>query len=271
MLKHRTTVAALAVLTLAACGTENTQKSTEKGAGAGSGDGGITGVHWNVDTLTTDGQTLRAPAGTYVQLDNKGHATGTYGCNHFRADATLKGDTLTLGNGEATAMGCAPDVTAFETALAKTFDGKLTVHRKDGELTLTTAGGDTVTLTSKPVEPPAPLTGTKWTVTTLTSGDTASSLPRGTEGKAYFTVADDGSVRGALGCNRLSGTARKAAATLTFGRMSTTRMMCRTPAMELERQLMKVLRGQVNYAVDSAGLTLTGPDGRGLKATPSGA
>lgn len=91
------TVSVLALLTLAACGTES-------GSGSGSGDGSgtvrtdlpVTGVHWNVDSVTVGGKRTVAPDGAHVTITPDGRATGNFGCNHFTAPVRVDGDTVTV-------------------------------------------------------------------------------------------------------------------------------------------------------------------------------
>lgn len=268
-------VAALtAVLTLTACGTET---GSGKGAGDGSGDSvrpaaPLTGVRWTVESVTVDGKKTAAPAGAHVEFQ-KGRAEGNYGCNHFGADAKIEGDTITVGQAQMTEMGCAKDVQGFETALSKALSGELKakVSAASGEagktaknLVLTTADGDSVALAA---QPPAPLVGTKWTVTSLLKGEVASSLPAGTENKAHLVIGKDGSVRGNLGCNTFRGEAKVDGSTITFGRLSTTRMMCTGTSAMVEQSVTEALTGKVTYKLDHRSLSLTAESGKGVSAT----
>lgn len=281
MRKQRMAVSALALLTLAACGTE-------PGSGAGSGDGSgtvrtappITDVRWNVDSLTVDGRKTAAPASAHVEIDTRGRVTGNLGCNHFTADARVDGDTVTVGPGTTTEMGCEKDLQQFEKAMARAFSGTLEAAVADSHgngddesgdagstnrtLTLTTRNGDFITLTS---EPPAPLTGTAWKVTGLISGSVATSLPAGARDKGRITFAKDGSVEGSLGCNSFHGRATVSGSTITFGPLASTRKMCQGPEMELERAMLGVLDGRTQYKIDHRVLTLTAKNGKGLSAS----
>ncbi|MFD0343840.1 META domain-containing protein [Streptomyces sp. NPDC127117] len=251
----------VALLALAACGTQ-----TGSGHGSGSVRTGprITGVHWNVDSVTAGGRTTEAPDGAHVVIGPGGGATGNFGCNRFSAGTSTDGDTITVRQATTTQMGCGTDVRRFETAMSRAFSGELTAAVTGRTLTLTTEAGDSIALTS---EPPAPLTGTTWTVTSLVSGSTASSLPPGTERKARLSFGKDGSVRGTLGCNRFRGAATVTGSTITFDRIDGTRMMCPDPRMKLERALLAVLDGRTTYRIDHRTLSLTASNGEGLGAT----
>ncbi|MFJ8863252.1 META domain-containing protein [Streptomyces sp. NPDC102451] len=261
-------LAALATLTLAACGTETGSGKSGDGSGTVRTGPSVTGVHWNVSALTVDGKRTTAPAGAHVEIGPEGKATGSLGCNRFTADVRVEGDKVTVGPGTTTEMGCEKDVQQFEKAMGRAFSGELkaaVAGRGDAkELTLTTARGDSIALTS---EPSAPLTGTAWTVTGLVSGDVTASLPAGTEKKAHLTFGKDGSVGGNLGCNSFHGKATVSGSTLTFGPLASTRKMCAGPEMELERALLAVLDGTATYGIEHRSLSIEAKSGKGLNAT----
>ncbi|MEV4684009.1 META domain-containing protein [Streptomyces kurssanovii] len=261
-------VTALAVLALAACGTESGAGSGDRGDGGGTvqPDVPVTGVHWSVDSVTVDGRRTKAPTDAHVEITDKGRAQGNYGCNHFGADVKIEGDTITVGPGEMTEMACEEKIQGFEDTLRAAFAGKLKAKLSDGRLTLTTEKGDSIALTS---EPSSPLVGTKWSVNSLVSGQTAASLPAGTENKAHLTFAKDGSVSGSLGCNRFTSTAKISGDSITFGRLASTRKLCEGPVMDVERQLVKVMDGTVTYELGHRSLTLTASDGKGFAAVAS--
>jgi heat shock protein HslJ len=125
---------------------------------------------------------------------------------------------------------------------------------------------------SEPPAPDAPLTATTWTVDTLISGDTASSVPAGATGLARFTIAPDATATGSLGCNRFSARAALEGATVTFGELVTTRMACTGPAGEVERALTALFAdGPLTARIQGSALTLTAADGKGLGAKASSA
>lgn len=272
MRKQRMAVSVLAVpalLALAACGTQQ-GSSGESGDGSGTVRTGpsVAGVHWAVSSLTVAGKKTAAPAGAHIEIDSEGKATGNLGCNRFTADVRIEGDKVTVGPGTSTEMGCEKDVQQFEKAMGRTFSGELeaaVAGRSDAKtLTLTTAGGDSIALTS---EPPAPLTGTVWKVTGLLSGSVAASLPSGTQNKAHLTFGEDGAVQGSLGCNSFHGKAAVSGSTLTFGPLTSTRKMCPGPEMELERALLGVLEGRTTYEIDHRSLSIGAKSGKGLIAS----
>ncbi|WP_433546800.1 META domain-containing protein [Streptomyces sp. CA-294286] len=261
-------VTAVALLALGACGTETGAGS--EGSGKEGGDDTVqtdvplTGVRWSVESATVGGKKAPAPDGVYVRIDDKGAVTGHYGCNSFTGKATVKGDTVDFDKLLSTQIACEDQ--DFELAMRKALEDPLKAELDDSRLTLTTSKGGTIALTSKPVEPTAPLTGTKWNVSGFQEGETARSLPEGTGGKAYLTFGKDGTVRGHTGCNSLNGRAQQGDGTLEFGRVATTRMLCQGAEGTVEKDLLKVLTGKVKYSVDGRSLTLTAADGKGLEA-----
>ncbi|MFJ5104781.1 META domain-containing protein [Streptomyces sp. NPDC088554] len=266
-----TTVTAFALLALAACGTES-----KSGAGAGAGEGTevgarsagssvpngftFTGVYWDIAGVTVDGKSTVVPdksdAGLEVTAVKSAEpGTGAKGaktrisaqgaCNHLGAEATVDGDTITIGRTETTQRSCDDALLAFDEALGRVLTGKLRAtvgeaggesgegrtgeskgekKEKDGHITLINEDGDTVDLA--PVAP-TPLTGTTWTVDSLVDGPgTSTSLPAGTAGRATLTFSEvketeakeskdpeqggstgtgTGTVEGSLGCNAFSG------------------------------------------------------------------
>ncbi|MEV5971976.1 META domain-containing protein [Streptomyces sp. NPDC051921] len=264
MQKPRTLAAALAVsalVLLSACGTE---QGAAPGSGAETPDLPVQGSHWTIAAVTLDGVRSVAPPGARLEIAENGRAQGNTGCNHFGAAVAVNGDTLTVSPEEVTEIGCPADRERFERALLKALTGKLDGALKDKALTLTSADGRSgVELAA---ETGAPLVGTAWTVDALLTGDTAGSLPAGSEGKAKLTFGKEGRLTGSLGCNRVTAPAKITDRTITLGAIATTRMMCTGPQMELETQLYDALDGPLTYRVDHRTLTVTDADGQGFTA-----
>ncbi len=254
-LRHLPTGLAL-VLGLAACAQSEDSGSSPLPDPQGS---------WAVESLTTGGRTLHAPAVARVDL-KPDEATGNYGCNGFTAKVVFEGSSaLTVTPGASTTMAC--ENQEFEIAFAKLFTGRLTIDRGPDRLTLKTADGSTIALTSQPAAPDAPLATTEWSVDSLVDGATVSSVPAEAAGKARFTLTPDGAASGSLGCNRFTAKATVDGSSVTFGPLTTTRMACEGPAGEVERTLTALLgSGPLTWKIQGQNLTLTAPDGKGLTA-----
>ncbi|MEU4656793.1 META domain-containing protein [Streptomyces sp. NPDC023723] len=250
--RHTTTMVAAALLPLAAaCGAEQADGGS---AAATSAADRITGVRWNVDSVTADGAERPLPAGAHLTITADGTAEGSYGCNDFHAKASVDGDRVRLSDAEATAMACADHSVQEERTLARTLTaGPLSTEVDDGRLTLTTADGDTVRLSERP---DTALDGTTWRVT---APDTA--------GRAHLTFDQRaGTVTGSLGCNRVRAKATVRDGHITVGAPTTTRMMCEDSLMATEKRLTALFDQRVDYRIDQQTLTLTSENGTTVRA-----
>ena len=111
--------------------------------------------------------------------------------------------------------------------------------------------------------PDLTLTGQRWLLDTVVSGETASSVPEGVQ--AWLELDDDGTARGHTGCNRGSGSWSETARGIRV-ELATTRMACPGPAGEVEQAVTAVLSGSVRAEVVERRLTLTA-DGAALGFT----
>jgi heat shock protein HslJ len=278
-LSTRAGLSALAVtglLATAACGTESGDGDKQSGSSdVGTRQAaGITGKQWNVESVTAGGKTQDAPAGAHIEFSKDGKVGGNYGCNHFGATAEIKGDTITIGDDTVkTRMACTADGTmGFESKLGEAIsDSTIKAKVDDDKLTLTTGDGYTVNLTA---EKPADLYGTKWNVTGTVRADakgdaevgSAAALSSQAEGKVHLTFDGKGSVRGELGCNKVTAKATVGDGTITLGTPGTTRKMCSDSLMDTERSLLKLFGGTVKYQLKGSTLRLTSENGTGFEA-----
>ncbi|MFE5025322.1 META domain-containing protein [Streptomyces sp. NPDC056656] len=227
----------------------------------------VTGVRWNVESVTVDGATTQAPESTYVEFPSADRARGNNGCNRFDAEAEIDGDTIRIGRSTVTMSMCMDKKQRdFEKTFSRAIGGSSRARTDGDHLTLTTDDGDTIALVK---ERPAPLTGTEWTVTSLLSDDVATSLPEEVAGRAKMTFEKDGqddTATGNLGCNRFRAKAEFRDGHLTLGSPVTTRMLCQGPRMDTERALLKLFAQKLSYEVQGRTLTLTAPDGTGAAA-----
>ncbi|MEW2494597.1 META domain-containing protein [Streptomyces nodosus] len=253
----------LVLLPLAvACGTEaRSGKSRSTGP---DGDPPVIGVHWRVDSLTTDGTTRNAPAGAYLRIDDHGRISGNYGCNSFRAPVTVRGDRIVLGPADSTAMACV-EGSDFERDLSRTLDdGTLTAEVHRDRLTLTAEDGTRVDLTE---EKDASLYGTAWRVTSLVDGDTATSVPGAAADRPWFTLdRTAGTVSGGLGCHRFGADATVRDGRLTTRDLKVTGKMCDDSLRAVEKTLIELLGRPLSYRIDHRNIVLTSENGKGVQA-----
>ncbi|MFD4632289.1 META domain-containing protein [Streptomyces sp. NPDC058284] len=263
------TALASAGLLLTACGTESGAGSDSDSGGRSVADGpSLTGVRWHVESLTADGKKRVAPRDAYLKIGKDGRAVGSYGCNGVSSDVSVKGDTVHFGKPLMTKRACTDDGRmAFEKELLRTLgEEKFTARTEGDRMTLSTSDGDRVDFTSRPAEPAAPLTGTKWTVSGVGDARTAATLPKSLDGKVHLTFGKDSKVRGNLGCNDVTAEAEAEDGRITFGPPATTRKMCPGDAMTTERKLLKLFDGTARYEVKQGTLRLTAADGTVISA-----
>ncbi|WP_307824966.1 META domain-containing protein [Streptomyces sp. M2CJ-2] len=251
--------AVLSVPFMAACGSE------QAGAGAGRASAGsatagtaeqpLTGIRWNVDSVTVDGTTHRATSDAYMILIEGGGVEGSHGCNSFRGDTVLEGDRVRLDGLESTAVACDGPAREFDHALLNAFTGgSPRVEVRDGRLTLTSEEGATVRFSEGGED--TPLYGTKWKIV---SPDSA--------GRAHLTFDEqEGTVSGSLGCNKVNADATVRDGHITVGTPSTTRMVCEDSLMKAEKALLKLFDTTLDYRVDHRSMTLTSANGRTVHA-----
>ncbi|MEU8728797.1 META domain-containing protein [Streptomyces tendae] len=243
----------------AACGSEKAD-----GGGSGSAEAAgerITGVRWNIDSVTVDGATHRAPDTAHVWIDGGGEAAGSTGCNSFSARADVEGaggdQRVRLSDAMFTEKACAKTPAGFEKSLGRALTaGSLTTDNEGERLTLTTADGDTVRLSRSE---DASLYGTKWVVDAPGRQDG--------KGRAHLTFDRDAkTVSGRLPCNHVNAGATVSDGRITLGAPSTTRMMCEGSLMDAEKRLLGLFDGKVQYRIDQGTLTLTSEDGATVRA-----
>lgn len=276
-------VALVVVVSAAACGTSDPGVSSGTSGSApgaaGSTPGSAPGTA-SPGVLSLDGT-------TYVSTSVTGHdlvagssitmafADGAVsvnaGCNTLRGSYTLDGTTLTVGaDMAATMMACEDALMAQDTWLTGWLTAGPTVTATPEGISLTgdgvtvelteEAGGPSVTsATGMPV-----LTGVTWTLHTLSSGGTASSLPAGVEAPT-LVFAEDGTVAVFTGCNGGSTTAVVGDdGFITFEPMMTTMMACGEPADGVAATVTTVLDGRVAFAWEGSGDLVLSNQGQSL-------
>ncbi|MEV0255197.1 META domain-containing protein [Streptomyces sp. NPDC050732] len=267
------TALASAGLLLTACGTESGAGSEGDSGGrsvesSGESEAALTGVRWNVESLTLGGKKHDAPGDAHLKIGENGRAGGSFGCNSVGADVTIKDGTVEFGQPLTTKRACADDgrMTFEKNALRTLGEQKFTAKVAGDRMTLTTAKGDRVAFTSQPAEPDAPLTGTKWRVDAVGDAETTASLPKDVADKVHLTFGEDGKVRGSLGCNSVTAKAEAKDGRITFGAPATTRKLCQGEAMTTERKLLKIFDGTARYEVERGNLKITAADGTVIRA-----
>jgi heat shock protein HslJ len=236
-------------------------------AGCDAGQGGATleGRAFLSTSVTDDAAPMPLVPGTVVRLSfADGQINASAGCNSIGGAYQVVDGILAFDGGGMTEMGCDPDLHAQDEWLVAFLAARPTVALDGAELVLT-SDGTTIALTDREVaEPDLPLVGTTWTVDTIISGDSVSTVPG--DAVATFRFSDDGRVEVSTGCNTGSGSYEATEGELRFTNVAVTEMACAGPAGALEAAVLPLLGAEVvEYAIDAARLTLqAGDDGLGL-------
>ncbi|WP_280830141.1 META domain-containing protein [Mycolicibacterium frederiksbergense] len=204
------------------------------------------------------------PGGGPLTVGFDGNQISTFaGCNHGSGTANLSDGRISTQLA-MTMMGCPPPVGDSDGWMSKFFDAKPTWSLSGDTLTLHTDAATVTLQDKKVVDPDRPLTGTTWQVTGLVSKQAITTSIALERGKPSLTIADDGAVSGSTGCNRITGHATVSGSVIEFGPLATTRMACPPELNEVEQAVLRVLKGNVQTAIDADQLKLSGADGYGL-------
>jgi heat shock protein HslJ len=110
-------------------------------------DAPLYGTRWKVTALgdADVAHSLPAAAKAYLVLDKKqGTLSGSLGCNHVSAMATVRDGHITLGAAKTTRMMCDGSLMDTEKTLLSLFDGTVGYELDHRTLTLTSANGTVV-------------------------------------------------------------------------------------------------------------------------------
>ncbi len=108
------------------------------------------------------------------------------------------------------------------------------------------------------------LEGGPWLVEDINGG----GVPDGVRVDATFEPGDHDTsvVFGASGCNRYRGGWKQTGATVKFGPLAGTMMMCEPAKMDTESKFLKTMEAVTTVSFDSTGAALLkAPDGRAIK------
>lgn len=272
---RRCAVLACILVSVSSCGDANDENVTSGPEASSPGAG--------VASEQLDGRTFRGADvighdlvdGTEVTLTfEPGRLSTNAGCNTSGGAYTLDDGVLRSdGDWFTTAKGCTPELEAQDQWLAQLLVAGVDVSLDEDRLTLTSAdGGDVAMTLSSGDADLASLTGTTWMLTSIISGDAASSVPADVE-QPTLRIGEDGMAELFAGCNRggsaVGTTTTEAGEALSFGPIRLTKMACAEDAMSVEATVLRVLEAQPTFTISAdRGLTLTAGDGTGLEFQP---
>ncbi|TDU90968.1 heat shock protein HslJ [Kribbella voronezhensis] len=238
------------------------------GCGDESGTGGSTlqGKSYLSTAVTENGKPKQLAPKTRIQLQflPDGRLSANAGCNSMGADkVTTSGGRLGVKDLTITDMGCDAPRHAQDDWLSKLLTSGPTWKLTGDKLKLS-SGTTVISLVDRATAvPDLPLDGTKWTLDTVVSGETASHSMDAD--KVHFTISGE-RVTGSTGCNDFQGIVSHTGDKLTFGELGTTRRACTGDAATLEKTVLDALKGDVVYDISSGNLQLspTNAPGTGL-------
>lgn len=236
------------------------------GAGIGTDPADLIGIPWQLDGSSIASLVNDPLQDAVVTIDfADGEVGGRAGCNSYGGAYQASNDgTLSFESFAVTEMACDEPLMELESAYLAAL-AQVTGFGVEGNLALT--GGD-VTLKFGAVPPPKPLplVGTTWTLTTIASGDSVSSVLAGTEVTAGFDDGDS-TISGTAGCNRYSGTyVEGGGGMVSFSALATTKMMCAEDVMAQESAFLAAMERVAGYAIEGTQLSLVDASGAMLLA-----
>ncbi|TDW88998.1 heat shock protein HslJ [Kribbella sp. VKM Ac-2566] len=240
-------LAATVLLALTACGNESAARP-DSGAS-------LTGRTFLSTSVTENGKPRPLAANTRVRLQfTSGRISWNSGCNSSDTTVSASDGRLSLGKEiTSTAMGCMGALQNQDTWIGRVLLSKPTWKLDGDKLVLSTETTTISLLDKETAEPDLALDGTKWKLTSIVSGQSAS-FPAGLE-KVWLTLNGE-RVTGSTGCNDFQGVVARATGKVTFGELATTRRACAGDAATMESLVLKGLKGELTYQIDSSTLQL---------------
>jgi heat shock protein HslJ len=228
------------------------------------GAGSLWGRTFLSGTVTENGQDRPLVPGTRLRLTfQDGNLGANAGCNHLTGRVSIDGEHLVVGPFASTMMACDALLEEQDAWLAAFLSAGPTWRLEGDDLILSTGETEIRLVDRRTADPDRPLRGTRWVVDSIIDNESVASVPAGTE--AYLTFRDNNRVEGFTGCNRFGGEAVERGGRITFSQIFSTRMACDGDPGRLESAVLAVLDGEVNARVEADRLTLSRPDGRGLR------
>jgi len=185
---------------------------------------------------------------------------GVSACNQYGGRFSLAGGALSIGEIAGTAMGCAPDVAAAESAYLAALRRMSGLRVEGAELVL---DGPDVELrfTRLPDAPTTELVDTTWTLESLFVND-AANAPLGEP--ATLELSSDGTFSGSTGCRTFSGKWIEQGNRIVAPSMSMDQTSCESGLQAQDSHVVSVIGDGFVPTLEGDRLTLTDPGSIGL-------
>ncbi len=246
-------VAALLVMgTMAACANSGS-------SGSGSDPSALTGTVWKLTDQSMASLVHEVWPGSQVTIEFQGgQVSGVSACNQYGGSYTAGSDgSMKFGAFHSTAMACIPAVGALEHFYMEAL-GKVTHFSVDGTLELTGTGKPLTYDRAPPVQS-VQLIGSQWTLASIVSGSTVSSVPGNVE--ATLMLESGGTASGSGGCNAFHGSYQTSGNQLTFGPLASTKKACADDVMSVEGSYLAALQDAATYTIAGNALTIDDASG----------
>ena len=186
-----------------------------------------------------------------------GHLSANAGCNTIGGNYALDGNVLRFSGASMTEIGCQPALMAQDQWLVAFLGSGPTFVLNGNDLTLTSAATVVTLLDREIAEPDQPLVGPTWSLASLISSETVSSVPIGITATLVF--AADGTLSMNDGCNSGGGRYVVDGDTIRFSDVVLTEMACAGATGQVEQAVLAVIgsQGAVTFAIDASSLTFT--------------
>ncbi len=250
MNKSRILILAHLMLVVAACGTEPPLAQPLDLTGS-----------WQLTSGSHGGATLDPIPTHPVTIEfTADRVDGTAACNGYGGTFDASTGALSISELSITEMACSPNkVMDLERAYVEAL---LAVNEATIEGTTLILSGPETTLEFEELAPvqTSDLLETVWVLDGLVSGDAVSSVAGD---RATLELFSDGSLLGSTGCRTLIGTYAESAGSIETPTLAAGGE-CPEDLFDQDSQVISVLEGPFQAAVDGQSLTLTRSGGEGL-------
>ncbi len=231
------------------------------GCGSGGGQGGeLEGAIWVLTSYEAGGIAGEAPQDLGIDAIFEGTTvSGFSGCNQYKAEYTVSGDSIEIGPIATTLMACPEEIMEIEKSYLAALERSSSFTVDGDTLALFDGDGNRLLVYSRAESPS--LTGVTWKVTGYNNGKQAVvSAIVGTELTAMF--AEDGTISGSGGVNTFSGPYTAGPLAISIGPLSATEMASDQPGvMEQEARYLDALQSASRYRLKGDMLELRREDG----------
>jgi len=226
----------------------------------------LEGLTWQLREQLVGGDAVAPiPDGIVVTLTmESGGVGGSGGCNTYTGDYTVEGSALTFGPIASTMMACEEPAMGVETTYFANLASTASWFSDGGSLTFQDAAGQSVLVFGPAPEviPTDGIEGITWQlIEYIVGGDAIAQVP---DGVVATLSLQNGAAGGSGGCNSFTTEYTLDGASITFGPVTSTLMLCEGPGGEVETVYFATLPLVTGWSSDGGSLTLTDEAGSPL-------